>query len=384
MKGKLGRKIFGFSSKILLRSFARRKTRIPKMQWNTAKEEESFDISDFMTTNNEGGFVSKLLEVTKNPVDFPKIFEENFDLMTPQESTSMLIQWIILKNDGLVSSFGNDKFFSLQNFEEKFLAKNLDFILESLDDVEDRDLFLLVKMLKITGILSEKFNVGFYRYCRENDIPLSLYGAIDLLDVFGTGEEYDQDLNYVSKCLAIVLSVNGFSSRDLRLKMKLLASLLKSKYAEADCLEIIENSLLDIPSPLMLKEGDIINVLSAYTESTVKGANYDLLDMFSIVLTKRIHKLDLKELRDLLLFCQKLKYEDVGILAGSTKSLFNIILSTQRSQALQLESNEDSAPQIEELQEVQLATHYSSETQMDYITSCLYSLLYLNVSNIII
>lgn len=69
------------------------------------------------------------------------------------------------------------------------------------------------------------------------------------------------------------------------------------------------------------------SLFSAYAESPVKGANYDLLDVISADLIPQTKNMDVFELRKILQSCHTLKYMNVTLLNSINRRLFELVNS---------------------------------------------------------
>ena len=321
------------------RKFARKyKRRLPKFQVNQQNKKRDLSIEDYL--EEESFFMTtKLIEAAETPEIMREVFYQNKEQMTAEDCTRLISKFITAKNGKplLSSTMVNIKKDDFSEKETKFIAEAFDHVSSQLEGVSEESLGYLLKSTSLVGALDIEHNLTIYRHYRENNYPLGLYACSDLINhLVAHQDQYDNDLKYVSKSVAIMLSYNGMTSQDLSLRLRLLSALLRSQYAEIETLTILENSILDNYSFPRFGTQEILDVMKGYCGRAVKGANYDLLDLFAHILLRRVKGMSLEDIALMLDYCRRLKYRNGSLLAPVTRVLFNRIIQAGRERAAQL------------------------------------------------
>lgn len=185
----------------------------------------------------------------------------------------------------------------------------------------------MTKMLVIVGDLREKSALRLLQFCRQKSEAVSLYLAPYLIESCLRLDPFDttKDLEFICKNIAIQISVNSLSSKDLEMKVNLLVALLSTRKSELFVLQVLEEQLINQHKKSTFSIEMVENIFKAYSQSNVKSANYGLLDVISADLLKIADSLDITKIRRVLLSMKQLKYSNAGLLNGLNRRLFSII-----------------------------------------------------------
>lgn len=236
----------------------------------------------------------------------------------------------------------------------------------------------------ILGDLSDSSSQRILKHCRSNSLAISFYLAPRLIDWCLKVDPLDssKNLEFVCKNIAIQVSVNSVTSKDLEMKVELLIALLATRKSEIFVIELLEDQLINTHKKNQFSIDKVERLFKAYSQSIVKGANYTLLDVISADLLKSIDTLEISQIRRILLSLKQLKYTNASLLNALNRRIFSLINSPKNAAALTGHTEKPVDPEKSDSQEMvsQVApSKFSTQQEIEELSECLYALLYLEV-----
>lgn len=379
----------GLLSNVLSRRFARRVVRnLPKMRLNENQKisRKTISIDNYLMDDTEA-FLSRLIKSAKNQKKIIEIFEENSEDVNPRDACFALKSFLVKKNERTIKNFDKVGKIELDQREKKFIEICFEKILGNLEKLEIREINTILKITSILGLLDTDKNLSFFEYYRDNDEPFNYYAALDLLELFLEEEERGEELEYLTKNLGIVISYDAYMPKDAKLCARMLGLMLRSPYCDVSILVFLEEELKSNNNTGSLEIEDILNVMVGYDKNEFKGPDYDLLDVFSsLILEKNMQEISVRDVKRLLEACRSLKYDSGNLLNALGKWIFNYVNNPTRynlgaiSDGTEHIEGESTANDQDEGQSQISVLKKTDHNEVDYLVSCLYSLLYLDVS----
>ena len=227
---------------LLNRKYARVTRTLPKLSLKKGPSVNKLPTIDKYLIEDEKIFASKIVSSVEDPNLLKDIFFEHKKDFSGLDIEKILFKYLVGKNGSGIFDYGDIKEENFTQEDRQFLKVLIDDWINKLDKVDDVEFNMMVKMITLAECVSSEQGLRILKFCREKHIPVSFYIAPILIDHLMAIDENDVDKNleFLCKNIAIQISVNFVNSKDLLMRVKLLAASLKTKKSEIFVVETLE------------------------------------------------------------------------------------------------------------------------------------------------